>query len=316
MNYMNKNKNSERKCKSSLHNVKMNIPSRIIHGGSEKKGTKTEKEKKKEISALDMYDVKHIRVSKFWSMVDAFNPDVKSVLLNLKKASEEIVKLGFKVAFVPRPQSKSGRFWLDYPFDYIKDSYGDNFTSGKFMYFVIDLNQPGKKLFEGRDVVFAQYSDMGIVDKKAMLKILDKHLSGNYRWNGKNTEAIQITLQKVKRNKVDLSKLKEDDRYPQVDLLIFFDKVNFFKDDRILMDLVKELQLAIFKNSEDFVDIDHGVRDANLVFQGVGENLKKAAERALKILIKHKKIIRKANVRYYESETVGASLKTTQKMFK
>lgn len=292
--------------------------------------------KKKEIktteedtSPLDLYNVEFVSQKKFWRIVETFDRKHKSLIKLIQKTFLKLQKHGFSTAVVPRPESQNGVLWADYAVDYIKHAINPKFfDNDKFIYVTVNLDVGGdhmheyindKDLFEFASALVGNYSYLDVEGKKEMIKVFQKEMPYHFVWSGKNTEGITFPFKKTKPTKIDLTKLKNNDQYPELYITIHFrhkkEKINLLNDSSLLDKIAKELKNAIYDSRDDFHDMTYGSSDGDLTFYGITK-YKEKGEKALNILLKHKDWIYKADITYYTDNENGGKIKTTLKMFK
>lgn len=241
------------------------------------------------ISVLDLYDVKKMSEDDFKKVVNKSPKDVKDTIKGITNLTIELKKLNKITEIIPLPLSDGGSYWGDYAGDYLTEKYGYDWNTN-YMYFTIYLNHDGDCIETDRDIGVG-YSTLDKKAKIQMLNLLDEYLPKRYKWRGSNTEKIFISFKKGDPNKLDITKLKDDDTYPMMDIRIdFLRNTNLFQDDSDSVLKIAEKIKHLAK--VDFSDYEYGMTYMGIRLYSIDnyEKYEKKIRSYLKQLIKDKKV--------------------------
>lgn len=181
------------------------------------------------ITVLDLYDVNVIQMEQFWNIVQSENDNVQHIMQKIKDIMVDISnRMGFNSYIVPNPRSENGSYWSDYPFDFIRQKYGND-DIGKFFVFIVYINDGVIDL--NKNIIIDGFE----LDKKQKKMICDlfwAHLPYNFEWSGENIETMKIKYDK-NDTKFEIPQFHDDDQHPYVLLMIKhnYDKFIWYKDD-------------------------------------------------------------------------------------
>jgi hypothetical protein len=132
------------------------------------------------------------------------------------------------------------------------------------------LNNKGDEINESRTINI-QFSSLNKNEKIKIINIFNKYLKDYYEWNGLNMSEMKIHYEKIKNNKlIDISKLKDNDVYPQLYINIII-KNNIKLDNEIFDILVKYFENLREKH---FVTYEYGIRDFMANIYSFEKNMK------------------------------------------
>ena len=165
-----------------------------VHTKSKKVSPVKEKQisKTKKKSFEKYYDftpVKTINWKLLYKDLDKTQIDSIDKLKNMKN---EFEKNNIKFFVVPLPISRKGLFFIDYPWDVVRDKLEDNYlTNNSFIIMVIEINADGT-LHNNKIMCMQHYlSKDAKIDTK---NILTKKFKNKLMWDGTEKQAICIKL--------------------------------------------------------------------------------------------------------------------------
>jgi hypothetical protein len=275
---------------------------------SPKRGEKVSKACKKKLvniskmKVLDFYDVKQKTEDDLKEVIKNSSSDVKVVIKGIMKLIKDLRKLGKTAHIIPLPLSDGGIYWTDYAGDYLNEIYGNDWFDNH-MYFTIYLNREGDQINTDREIGVS-YSTLNRDEKIKVIELMEKHIPNRYSWRGSNTEKIFVQYEKGEPNDLDISKLKDNDTYPQFYVNINFNskKINLFEDDKALVDKVVKQINAIAK--VDFMDHEYGMHDMSIFLYSVDLKKREKIQNKIEELfdrMKGDKVIKTYSINFYES---------------
>lgn len=166
-------------------------------------------------------------------LTDVYNKSQKTkqiydILLN--KIIPEINK-DYKIFLVPLPFSNSNRYWTDYQYDFIKQYYKTDVTTGiKYLSFVFHLDKSGNNV-NMNEPIMIYYSKLDKKEKIKLINLFLTHLGDYYSWKGSNITSMFIYYKKGKYDIPDIKKIKDyvNDIYPYLNITINSQKTNLQK---------------------------------------------------------------------------------------
>ena len=217
------------------------------------------------------------------------NENSKKIYNILKnKIIPKINNIGIETFIVPLLLSDTNFYWTDYAYTYIKNKYNKEIEDS-YMYFTFYLNNKGDKINFDRPINI-NYSTFNKDTKIKILDIFTKYLKDNFEWNGSNTQAMRIHYEKINSKKIDKTKIKEDDYYPQL-YIVLTSNINLFNNNREIQILIK-----YFKNLNDNYNIeyDYGKNDFSVTIYKFENSTKEINK--IKNFIKKQEYIKKYNM--------------------
>jgi len=211
---------------------------------------------------------------------------IHNILKN--KIIPEINNIGIETFIIPLLLSDTNVYWSDYAPTYIENKYNKEIEDN-YMYFTFYLNNQGDKINFDRPINI-NYSTFNKDTKIKILDIFTKYLKDNFEWNGSNTQAMRIHYKKINSKRIDKTKIKDDDYYPQL-YIILTSKINLLNNNR-------EIQILIeyFKNLNDNYNIeyDYGKNDFSVTINKFENSTKEINK--IKNFIKKQDYIKKYNM--------------------
>jgi hypothetical protein len=261
------NKGTTKSKKDSTKKKKDSTKSKEIDKGSTKdKKTKKKKYNKKNITALDLYDIVHVNETEFKNICKKSNHRVQDTINHLMGLITDLRNLGIIAHIIPLPPAADGTYWSDYANDYLNDVYGREWYKNPkgYMYFAVYMNSAGTEIND-KHTIDVSYSDLKIKEKIQIIKLLDHHFQDRYTWTGRNTDKIFIQYIKTKTPKIDISLLKDDDVYPLLIVNVqYSNKIDLLRTSgHLVPDMSDTFHkiLGLDKN-ETTIHYNYGINDA------------------------------------------------------
>ena len=163
----------------------------------------------------------------------------------------------------------------------IKVKYNEEILDINYMYFVFYMNKNGDEIIYDKPINIS-YSTLTKENKINIINIFEKHLFGQYSWNGSNN--INITVSFYKNNKIKKTNkkvIKDNDYYPQLNIYIDTN-INLFDNPLILNKLITYLQ----KTCEPSYDVLWDYDNNNIHFTIYSLDNKKIIEKLKKYITK------------------------------
>lgn len=209
-------------------------------------------------STLDLYTNKTIKDEEFKNAYNNSNnnPNIKNTIDNVNKLITKLRTKKYIAQLVPSTMDPDGNFWNDYPFDYMTELYGDDWYENDYMYFVVYMDENGSEILT--DNISLKFSTLNKNKKIEIINLLNKYFDNKYIWNGKNTQAIEISYDELKNFKnIDIKSLNNDpnnidDVYPLLKIKIYFNKdINLFMDSKATKYTNTNIVKSIFNIPKD-----------------------------------------------------------------
>ena len=151
------------------------------------------------------------------------------------------------------------------------------------MYFVFYMNKNGDEIIYDKPINIS-YSTLTKENKINIINIFEKHLLGQYNWNGSNNINMSVSFYKNKNiKKTNKKVIKDNDYYPQLNIYIDTN-INLFDNPLILNKLITYLQ----KTCEPSYDVLWEYDDDDIHFTIYLLDNKKIIEKLKKYIIKQK----------------------------
>ena len=154
------------------------------------------------------------------------------------------------------PLSKNDIYWNEYPPNYIYVKYNEEILDINYMYFVFYMNKNGDEIIYDKPINIS-YSTLTKENKINIINIFEKHLFGQYNWNGSNN--INMTVSFYKNNKIKKTNkkvIKDNDYYPQLNIYIDTN-INLFDNPIILNKLITYLRKTCEPSYDVLWDYDN-----------------------------------------------------------
>jgi hypothetical protein len=197
----------------------------------------SKKVSKKQFSPLLFFNLKVIDEKDFKKI--ASKNETYKILIT--KVIPEINKLKIKTFLVPSPLSDNDIYWNDYPPHYIKEKYNEDIYNINHMYFVFYMNKNGDEIIYDKPINIS-YSTLTKENKINIINIFEKHLFGQYSWNGSNNITMTVSFYENKNiKKINTKLIKDNDYYPQLNIYINTN-INLKDSPLILNKLINYLQ--------------------------------------------------------------------------
>jgi hypothetical protein len=218
----------------------------------------------------------------------------------ITKVIPEINKLKIKTFLVPLPLSDNNIYWDDYPPYYIKKKYNEEILDINYMYFVFYINKNRDQIVYDKPIKI-RYSTLTKENKINIINIFEKHLFGQYSWNGSNNMTMSVSFYENKNiKKTNKKTIKDNDYYPQLN--IYIDTNINLKDNPLILN---KLTTYLLENCDPHdVLWDFGKFDIHFTIFLL--NNKKIIEKLKKYIIKQTYIFES---HFYFTELKNSNLK-------
>ncbi len=217
------------------------------------------------LSVLDFYDIVKVTENDLVEVISQSSQEIISLYSKIKKAIHQIRQLGWLVDLIPLPISENGVYWSDFADDYLREKHGKDYYDKDGMYLTFYLDKEGKHLNPNKEIII-NYSQMKKETKEKVLTIFYKELPNNFEWSGSNNNAMFIHYAEGNYPKIEFSKLKDNDTFPQLSFHIHTMCEEL--DDMTDLDVYTELE-PLFKNRDH--DFSYGCGDIEIEIFGVDD---------------------------------------------
>lgn len=223
---------------------------------------------RKVLSVLDFYDVLQVNDAQLETVTNRSSDNIRNIYKIIKKnIIPQLDKLGWSTDIVPLPLSKKGIYWTDYPYDYLKEKHGEKWFNRPSMYFIIYMNKDGQSLNLNRNIKI-NFSHMNKDMKIKIINLFQNTLSDNYEWSGDNNDVMTIYYLPKTIKKIDISKLKSEDIFPQLSFGIDVKK-DLFDINIDDLNVIKDIKRHIKKFK---YNVEYGQNDIYIKIFGVNES--------------------------------------------
>ena len=242
------------------------------------------------------------------------NPKINTIYQTLKfNIMTELKKLGYNIYIVLLPllSDNTYDYEYDYLYDYIKRVYSHTISDDeKYFCFVFFMDQIEHSMNLSMGIQI-KFSHLDLNQKIQVIDLFEKYLKHNFLWCGTNNHLIRITfLAKKDNTPIDRNKLKNDDRYPLLQITIFTD-ITKLQNMKILIDY--------FENMEKDYDLIWNYNENNFVvhlycFELSEKNKDKLIE--IKIFLNKQSFIKKYEFLLDDSKSLFLLTRKSKKFIK
>ena len=206
----------------------------------------------------------------------------------IEKVVPEIKSKKIKFYIVPFPIGNNNLYWSDYPVEYVKEYYGDNYLDSSHVIMTVKLQNDLEINFS--EEIILQFQ-LNLKEQQVVYDAFMKYLPYNYSWNGNEMKVMTVNY-KDKTTKSKKLIIKPISNFPMIN--VYIDIVNKGrKKDKTLFDVdiftAQELKgLEKLKQQSNHTDYSFGTTDLQLKFLGVKDT--KLVENFFKKIKKTKKL--------------------------
>lgn len=131
----------------------------------------------------------------------------------------KINELKIKTFLIFAPLSENNTYESDYVYSYIEKNYKENPFEINYLCFVFHLNKSNELNYANNIKIV--HSEFDIETKKTLINLFEQYLFGHYYWNGSNNYNMMIFYKSSNFKKIDTTKLRSDDKYPEIYVQIY-----------------------------------------------------------------------------------------------
>lgn len=141
----------------------------------------------------NMWIVKKISSgSKRWSKYSKSRPNIEK--LKSKKLKKNLKDVGVDL-FVTKWYPEGNYYIIDSVWNSVSEKYGKEYGYlNNHNFIIVPLKMNGQSLVLDNDKIFLQHNGITYKTKKKVIDILQKEFKSDYKWSGKQNEAIEIKV--------------------------------------------------------------------------------------------------------------------------
>lgn len=150
------------------------------------------KSKTRKITLSSFYGFTPVKTINWKLLYKDLNKSEIDTMTKLKNMKNRFEKNDIKFFIVPLPRSDKGYFFVDYPWDVVREKLGNDYLDHEFVIMVIRMNDD-KTLYNDEKICM-QHNLFNKDSIKKVMEMLKKEFKKKLVWNGSIREAICIKL--------------------------------------------------------------------------------------------------------------------------